>query len=1094
MKLLKIHLRYHPPGLILEYSQKGTVKNKEIDLLDLNSKSDITTVANELYVREVLLTEDVRDQLEQCLTTLKKRIEHEGPAGKRFIPLTSRFYIYKTLMTHVLPLTNVAFDKTGERCLSGSYDRTCKVWDVESGSELATLTGHQNVVYSVSFNFPACDRVITGSFDKSAKIWEPSTGECLATLWGHNGEVVAAQFSPKGDHAATGSMDHTAKLYDVRTGDELHTYTGHTAEVIALQFDPNEGRRLITGSFDGTISIWDTRMKDRVSVLSGHEGEISNVQFNWDSSLVGSSSLDGSARLWDARQSSCLATISTHSDEVTGTNLLFWNSFLMGSYGLFSRVSVLSGHEGEISNVQFNWDSSLVGSSSLDGSARLWDARQSSCLATISTHSDEVTGTNLLFWNSFLMGSYGLFSRVSVLSGHEGEISNVQFNWISSLVGSSSLDGSARLWDARQSSCLATISTHSDDIEVTGTNLLFWNSFLMGSYGLFSRVSVLSGHEGEISNVQFNWDSSLVGSSSLDGSARLWDARQSSCLATISTHSDEVTGTNLLFWNSFLMGSYGLFSRVSVLSGHEGEISNVQFNWDSSLVGSSSLDGSARLWDARQSFCLATISTHSDEVTGTNLLFWNSFLMGSYGLFSRASVLSGHEGEISNVQFNWDSSLVGSSSLDGSARLWDARQSSCLATISTHSDEVTGTNLLFWNSFVMGSYGLFSRVSVLSGHEGEISNVQFNWDSSLVGSSSLDGSARLWDARQSSCLATISTHSDEVTGTNLLFWNSFLMGSYGLFSRVSVLSGHEGEISNVQFNWDSSLVGSSSLDGSARLWDARQSSCLATISTHSDEVTGTNLLFWNSFLMGSYGLFSRVSVLSGHEGEISNVQFNWDSSLVGSSSLDGSARLWDARQSSCLATISTHSDEVTGTNLLFWNSFLMGSYGLFSRVSVLSGHEGEISNVQFNWDSSLVGSSSLDGSARLWDARQSSCLATISTHSDEVLDICFDWAGQRMATSSSDCSARIYDVKGDFKELAIMKGHRDEVSKVCFSPAGGCLLTASADRSARIWNSSTGNCRQVLSGHEGEIFSCAYSYAGDAIITASKDNTCRIWR
>lgn len=62
------------------------------------------------------------------------------------------------------------------------------------------------------------NRVLTGSFDKSARIWDPITGECLATLLGHRGEVVACQFNAKGDLAATGSMDNTAKLFDVRTG------------------------------------------------------------------------------------------------------------------------------------------------------------------------------------------------------------------------------------------------------------------------------------------------------------------------------------------------------------------------------------------------------------------------------------------------------------------------------------------------------------------------------------------------------------------------------------------------------------------------------------------------------------------------------------------------------------------------------------------------------------------------------------------------------------------------------------------------------------------------------------------------------------
>ena len=38
--------------------------------------------------------------------------------------------------------------------MTGSYDRTCKVWDTASGEELHTLEGHRNVVYAVAFNNP----------------------------------------------------------------------------------------------------------------------------------------------------------------------------------------------------------------------------------------------------------------------------------------------------------------------------------------------------------------------------------------------------------------------------------------------------------------------------------------------------------------------------------------------------------------------------------------------------------------------------------------------------------------------------------------------------------------------------------------------------------------------------------------------------------------------------------------------------------------------------------------------------------------------------------------------------------------------------
>ncbi len=52
----------------------------------------------------------------------------------------------QVLRTHLLPLTNCAFNKSGDRFITGSYDRTCRVWDTTSGEELLVLEGHKNVV------------------------------------------------------------------------------------------------------------------------------------------------------------------------------------------------------------------------------------------------------------------------------------------------------------------------------------------------------------------------------------------------------------------------------------------------------------------------------------------------------------------------------------------------------------------------------------------------------------------------------------------------------------------------------------------------------------------------------------------------------------------------------------------------------------------------------------------------------------------------------------------------------------------------------------------------------------------------------------
>ena len=87
-----------------------------------------------------------------------------------------RFKLFTVLRAHLLPLTNCAFNKAGDKFITGSYDRTCRVWDTESGKELLSLEEHKNVVYTMAFNNPFGNLIMTSSFDKTAKIWNPANG------------------------------------------------------------------------------------------------------------------------------------------------------------------------------------------------------------------------------------------------------------------------------------------------------------------------------------------------------------------------------------------------------------------------------------------------------------------------------------------------------------------------------------------------------------------------------------------------------------------------------------------------------------------------------------------------------------------------------------------------------------------------------------------------------------------------------------------------------------------------------------------------------------------------------------------------------
>jgi WD40 repeat protein len=96
--------------------------------------------------------------------------------------------------------------------------------------------------------------VLTGSQDKTARLWDAATGKPLATLK-HDGWVVTVAFSPDGRQVLTGSQDKTARLWDAATGKPLATLK-HDDEVLHLAFSP-DGRRVLTGSQDKTARLWD---------------------------------------------------------------------------------------------------------------------------------------------------------------------------------------------------------------------------------------------------------------------------------------------------------------------------------------------------------------------------------------------------------------------------------------------------------------------------------------------------------------------------------------------------------------------------------------------------------------------------------------------------------------------------------------------------------------------------------------------------------------------------------------------------------------------------------------------------------------------
>ncbi len=202
------------------------VKERDAAIKIANDRAD--ELKYRLGVSNLLLASSAYDNRDVVLAA--ERLDNVPPDQRgwewRYLKQQTRGGLF-TLYGHTGSVNSVSFSPDGTRIVTGSDDRTAKVWDARTGTALLELKGHTGGVTSVSFS-PDGTRILTGSGDETAKVWDARTGTALLELKGHTGGVSSVSFSPDGTRILTGSGDRTAKVWDARTGTALLELKGHT--------------------------------------------------------------------------------------------------------------------------------------------------------------------------------------------------------------------------------------------------------------------------------------------------------------------------------------------------------------------------------------------------------------------------------------------------------------------------------------------------------------------------------------------------------------------------------------------------------------------------------------------------------------------------------------------------------------------------------------------------------------------------------------------------------------------------------------------------------------------------------------------------
>ncbi len=255
------------------------------------------------------------------------------------------------------------------KIVSGSYDKTIRVWDMQ-GKELAICRGHKNWVNAVCVTKDS--NIVSGSYDKTIRVWDMD-GKELSICRGHKSLVFSVCLMQDGK-IVSGSLDKTVRVWDMQ-GKELAICRGHENAVNSVCV--TQDGKVVSGSWDRTVRVWDMQGKE-LAICRGHENVVNSVCITQDGKVV-SGSWDRTVRVWDM-QGKELAICRGHKDWVNSVCVAKDGNIVSGSADKTIRVwdmqgnqlAVCRGHESSIESVCITQDDKIV-SGSADKTVRSWD-------------------------------------------------------------------------------------------------------------------------------------------------------------------------------------------------------------------------------------------------------------------------------------------------------------------------------------------------------------------------------------------------------------------------------------------------------------------------------------------------------------------------------------------------------------------------------------------------------------------------------------------------------------------------------------------------------------------------------------------------
>jgi len=616
---------------------------------------------------------------------------------------------------HNAAIKAAVFTSDGKYMLTGSRDKTAKLWDLNNGRELKTYFGHESTINGIALS-PDGKYFATSSADKTARLWEVATGQLIQTFQGHKDYLTAIKYLPDGKQIITAGYDNEALLWDIESGEIVKKFKVNPEKGLGYGINmavSPDGKTVVFGNDNRTATFYNIKTGALIHELKPTSGWCGGcatfVDFSDDGQSLLKASKGTKLELLDVKTGENKRTyIEEIQDEITAVDLSALGEVLItgeDSLKVFNskgklQYARITPHTLPITDAQFSPSGKTFLTTSDDHTVKIWDTQTGLVIKTVQGYLNLSDRGGLDYdpnsrWDYYIKKYTDLKNDVEVSPDGQylvkGKIGTI-----------------ARLWEIKTGVIKQEFRGHSKavlcmDFSNDGKRLLTGsadNTIKLWNTQTGEELATFTGHSELVFSVRFSNDQKKIISGSWDGTVRIWDVATTEQLQYLSLENGSSYDTHFYQGDIYAitagldktlkMWEIDSKQQVKDFKGHTDVIQSVALHPLKAQMATASWDGKIKIWDIATELQQKRLEIHNGPVYGISYDHRGALIAtgGADRIIKIINTitwevekeLTGHTGAVTTIRFTPDDRYLVTASDNGEVIIWDIQSGKEIVT------------------------------------------------------------------------------------------------------------------------------------------------------------------------------------------------------------------------------------------------------------------------------------------------------------------------------------------------------------------------------------------------------------------------------